>query len=60
MKTQQHDDGPRAYSIAEVARRLGVSRDLVYVEINAGRLRSVRVSNRHVISAKALEEFLDD
>jgi excisionase family DNA binding protein len=53
------DDGPRAFSVAEVARRLTVSRDVIYQLMNAGRLRSVSLGRRRVIPASALRALLD-
>ncbi len=53
------DDGPRAYSVAETARRLGVCRDTVYDLIYRGQLRSTRLGRRRVIPASALAELLD-
>ena len=53
------DEGPRAFSVAETARRLTVSRDVVYVLLNEGRLRSVSIGRRRVIPASSLAAFLD-
>jgi len=52
--------GPRAYSIIETARLLGVSRALVYGLLRDGRLRSVAIGpRRRVIPAASLAELLD-
>ena len=53
------DDGPRAFSVAETARRLTVSRDFVHQLLNEGRLRSVSLGRRRVIPASALTALLD-
>ena len=51
--------GPRAFSVAEVGRRLNLSRDSVYALLNSGRLRSVTLGRRRVIPASALSALLD-
>ena len=56
---EQLDEGPRAFSVSEVSRRLGISRDSTYQLINSGRLRSVSLGRRRVVSATALAELLD-
>jgi excisionase family DNA binding protein len=47
-----------AFSIPEVMEALGVSRQTVYDEINAGRLRSFRVASRRLVSANALDAYI--
>lgn len=45
-------------SINEAAARLGISRSLLYSEINRGRLRSVKVGKRRLIPRDAQVEWL--
>ncbi len=46
------------YSINETIEALGLSRQTVYNEINAGRLRSFRVGKRRLVSNDALQEWV--
>jgi len=46
----------RLLSIAQAAEALGVSRSTLYVELDAGRLRSVKVGRRRLIPASAIGE----
>lgn len=48
-----------AYSVAEVAERLGVSRNTVYRAAKKGDLPSMRVSGRLLIPRAALERKLE-
>lgn len=54
------ESGPRTpdrlYSIPEAAERMGIGRSLVYAEIAAGRLRSVKVGRRRLVPASAIDE----
>ena len=47
-----------AYSVAEVAEVLGLSRDVIYDEIRSGRLESLKVGRRRIIARKQVDEFL--
>lgn len=47
-----------AYSIPEAIELSGIHRDLLYAEINAGNLRTVKIGRRRLIRAEALEEWL--
>jgi excisionase family DNA binding protein len=49
-----------AYSVAEAARRLDVSRMTLYREIAAGRLAAIRIRDRLVIPRTALERLIED
>jgi excisionase family DNA binding protein len=52
-------DEPRlALGVQEVADALGVSRELVKQMIRTGKLPSVKLGRRRLISRKALEQFL--
>jgi excisionase family DNA binding protein len=49
--------GPdRMYSISEAAAALGVSRTTAYAELQAGRLRSVKLGRRRLVPASAIAE----
>jgi excisionase family DNA binding protein len=54
------DTDTRAFSVAEVARRLTVSRDVVYQLLNEGKLRSLSIGRRRVIPATSLAALLAD
>lgn len=47
-----------AYSIAETAKRLGVSRSLIYLELNRGKLASVKLGGRRLIRAVDADAYL--
>lgn len=49
---------PLAHSIAEVARRLGVSRGKVYAAIRDGRLRAIAWERRTLVMSIDLHAFL--
>ena len=49
-----------AYSVAESARRLDVSRMTLYREIAAGRLAAIRIRDRLLIPRTALERLVED
>lgn len=44
--------------VAEASRRLGISRTTLYGEITAGRIRSLKVGGRRLISAAALDDYV--
>ena len=52
------DDGVVAYDVAEVLRRLGVTRPTIYRFLNSGELRSFRLGTRRLVSADALADFI--
>jgi excisionase family DNA binding protein len=47
-----------AYSVEEAARITGLSRDLLYAEMRAGRLAYLKVGRRRIITRQHLEAFL--
>lgn len=51
-------DDRRAWSIAEVAARLGVSRNFVLAQVSRGALRARRLGRRVVILTEDLESYL--
>lgn len=53
------DKAPRdAYSVAEVARRLGVAELTVRRQISAGKLPSIRLGDRVLVPADYLDRLL--
>jgi excisionase family DNA binding protein len=48
-----------AYSIEELAELTGLSRDLLYDEMNAGRLAYVKVGRRRIITREAITAFVN-
>lgn len=49
---------PRLLSVEDAAEALGLSRATAYKELAAGRLRSVRVSRRRLVSTAALNDYI--
>ena len=47
-----------AYSVSEAAQVTGLSRDLLYNEMRAGRLAYLKVDRRRIITRQQLEAFL--
>ncbi len=52
-------DVVRLNSIKDAAIRLGLSRSKVYEEMDSGRLRSVRVGRRRLITESALVDYIE-
>ena len=48
----------RLLSVDEVAEALNLGRSAVYLELAAGRIRSIKVGRRRLIPAAALAEFV--
>lgn len=48
---------PLFYNATEAAKRLGISKSLLYDEINAGRFPVVRIGRRVLISRLVLEKL---
>ena len=46
------------YSVADVAARVGLSKQTIYREIEDGRLKAARIRGRVVIPADAVAEWL--
>ncbi len=51
---------PLTLSIAETARRLGISRGLAYELVARGELPSLRLGRRIVVPRRALERLVDE
>jgi len=49
----------RLNSIDDVMERLRIGRSKVYMEMDAGRLRSCKVGSRRMVSEAALVEYID-
>jgi excisionase family DNA binding protein len=49
----------RLFSVENIMQMLGIGRTKVYQEMDSGRLRSVKVGRRRLVSAAALEEFIN-
>ena len=47
-----------AYSVDEVARITGLSRDLLYDQMRTGRLGYIKVGRRRIITRQHLDAFL--
>ena len=60
MNKLQNESKPRrfAYSFAETAESLGVSRPYVYQLIEAGELESFRLGRRHLITADSVANLV--
>ena len=54
-----HEFGPRLYSIAEVKDRLGIGNTSVYQEISAGRLVALKLGARTLITAESLKRYIE-
>ena len=61
-ETSEPSPGPAAerlaYSVNEVARLTGLSRDLLYDEMRRGNLSYVKIGRRRVITHEHLQQFL--
>ena len=47
-----------AYSVAEAARALGLSHSLIYDQLRTGRLDSIKVGRRRIITREHIDKFL--
>jgi len=56
--TPNHLTDRLAYSVDEAALVTGLSRDLLYDEMRAGRLAYLKVGRRRIITRQHLEAFL--
>jgi excisionase family DNA binding protein len=50
----------RLLSVDEAASMLGIGRTATYGELQAGRLRSVKVGRRRLVPAAAIPEYITD
>jgi excisionase family DNA binding protein len=47
-----------AYSVDEAARALGLSSDVIYGQLRSGRLQSLKVGRRRIITCEHMDKFL--
>jgi excisionase family DNA binding protein len=57
--TEAPAEAPRFYSVAEVARMLGMSPMTVYRAIAAGEFPAVRIRGRLIVPARAVESMVE-
>lgn len=50
----------RLFSVENVMQMCGIGRTKVYEEMDSGRLRSVKIGRRRMVSAAALDEFISE
>jgi excisionase family DNA binding protein len=53
-----HHDEKLAYSVAEAARALSLSNSLIYDQLRTGRLGSMKVGRRRIITREQIDKFL--
>lgn len=51
---------PLAFDVATASDALGIGRTTLYGEIDSGRLRSIKVGRRRLITRAALEQWIAD
>ncbi|MBW0089362.1 helix-turn-helix domain-containing protein [Pseudonocardia sp. KRD-184] len=59
LRTEPPAGAPQFYSVAEVARLLGMSAMTVYRAIAAGEFPAVKIRGRLIVPARALEEMVE-
>lgn len=52
------DTGKKVLTVAELARELGISRNLAYKQVREGKIYSIKCGDRYLIPIKALEKLL--
>ncbi len=52
------DTGKRVLTVEELAKALGISRNLAYKQVREGKIYSIRCGDRYLIPIKALEKLL--
>jgi excisionase family DNA binding protein len=57
-KLRKIQSGPRAYSVLDAAKLVGVDKSEIYRAMQAQRLKWITVDARRLIPASALREFL--
>lgn len=53
-----HADDRQTYTVAEVAKILGIGRNTAYDACNTGEIRTIRVGGRILIPRAAIDELL--
>lgn len=59
VSTEPPAEAPRFYSVAEMARILGMSPMTVYRAINAGEFPAVRIRGRLIVPARAVDALIE-
>jgi excisionase family DNA binding protein len=59
MTNSEVDQMTIAMSIADVTRRTGLGRTLIFEAISTGRLRAVKAGSRTIIKADDLRDYVD-
>jgi len=60
LKTQISVNEKLSVSVDEACALVGVKRDLLYREINEGRLKTAKIKGRRLIRRQALELWLEE
>jgi excisionase family DNA binding protein len=55
-----HEFGPRLYSIAKVKARLGIGNTTLYQEISAGRLVALKIGARTLVTSESLAKYIEE
>jgi excisionase family DNA binding protein len=59
LDRESAEDGPRlAYTVTQAARALGLSRSMIYDQLRANRLASVKVGKRRIITRQQIGAWL--
>ena len=59
LDRESAEDGPRlAYTVAQAARALGLSKSMIYDQLRANRLASVKVGKRRIITRQQIDAWL--
>ena len=59
LDRESAEDGPRlAYNVAQAARALGLSKSMIYDQLRANRLASVKVGKRRIITRQQINAWL--
>jgi excisionase family DNA binding protein len=60
MFSELDGERPLLLSVAEAHRKLGIGRTMFYAELQAGRIRSIKVGARRMVPMSALKAYVDD
>jgi excisionase family DNA binding protein len=55
---EEYRSTPRLYKIPEAMRLLSISRSVIYEQIRAGRLKSVRLGRTRLVPASAIDDYV--
>jgi excisionase family DNA binding protein len=59
MSVTAENISPRLWTVEQVQERLSIGRSTVFDLLGSGRLRSVKVGRRRLVSEAALSEFIN-